>query len=180
MDGVKERLPPAGQKTFSCRDSQQGRLPGRSSLSLFKEGRPFDIENTGNEFDLSGGDCPGMGGDGKLAAAVKCGEQSPLCKNAGRRFRICDPGEQVGDPVVLLSAFEAECSLSDGREGELGGKKLLDPVGEAQADKAGCSENDGVDLPMVKFFETGSHISPEGLESEIRSLVPELGHAPKR
>ncbi len=179
-EGVEERLTPAGQKSLSRRDPEAGSLPGRSPLVLLKEGDAFDVEDAGNKFDLSGGDGPGMGGDGKLASPVEGGEKAPFGKNAGRRFGIRDPGKKAGDPVVPPSAFKAERSLSDGREGELGGKKLPDPVGEAQPDKAGCGKDDGVDLPLVEFFEPGTDISPEGLESEVRSLVSELGHAPKR
>ena len=83
--------------------------------------------------------------------------------------------QQPEDRFVIRTGFDGKSPLSGGGQELIRRQQAGDTVRKAQADEAGCGQNDGVVVPVIETGQARIDVAPEVRDRKVRPQVQQLG-----
>ncbi len=80
---------------------------------------------------------------------------------------VLEGADESGGGLVVLPDLDGDGALGHGRQHDVGGEPVGDPVLLPQADHAGGGENDGVVLPVIELADAGGHVAAQVGDLEV-------------
>lgn len=93
----------------------------------------------------------GIAADRYLATAFQSGIHRPFGANTSFGYGVIEWSQQRAGGFIVKAAFNAHCTLTDGRQALFRAQRATDALFQAQAFEPGDRQNNGVVVAVVQF-----------------------------